>query len=81
MQTSKGWKEADFHIQTQDKFIKNVFFSQNEVFYLNYLHSAFEADALASSHPLNPPEADIQSPTDIYDLFDDIAYNKVGDED
>lgn len=48
---------------------------------MNDLHSAFAADALASTHPLNPPEADIQSPTDINDLFDDITYSKVGDGD
>lgn len=83
MQISKGeGGEAAFHIQTKDKFIQTVFcFPQNEVFYLNDLHSAFEADVLASSHPLNPPEADIQSPTDITELFDDITYSKVGDED
>lgn len=56
-------------------------FPQNEIFHLNDLHAAFETDALASSHPLNPPETDIQSPADIWDQFNDIAYSKVGDED
>lgn len=86
MQTSKGGKKQLFifkHKTNSHKlgFVFGFFSPQNEVYYLRDLYSAFEADTLASSHPLNPPEADIQSPTDINDLFDDISYSKVGDED
>ncbi|XP_029697770.1 aminopeptidase N isoform X1 [Takifugu rubripes] len=51
-------------------------FKMNEIFFLNELRSAFEQDALPSSHPLNPPEAEIQSAVDINHLFDKITYSK-----
>lgn len=83
MQTSKGGEKTQLFISkhTMNSYKLCFRFPQNEVFYMNDLHSAFAADALASTHPLNPPEADIQSPTDINDLFDDITYSKVGDGD
>lgn len=44
---------------------------------MNNMHSAFDVDALESSHPLNPPEEDIQSLRQIEEMFDTITYNKV----
>ncbi|KAK7176825.1 hypothetical protein R3I93_000923 [Phoxinus phoxinus] len=40
------------------------------------VHSAFEADALVSSHPLSLREYDVITPDQINMLFDDITYNK-----
>lgn len=44
---------------------------------MNDLHSAFEVDALESSHPLNPPEENVQSLRQIEEMFDTITYSKV----
>ncbi|KAI3371702.1 hypothetical protein L3Q82_024267 [Scortum barcoo] len=51
-------------------------FKMRETNVLNSLHSAFEADALASSHPLSPPQEDVQTSTEINEMFDAIVYNK-----
>ncbi|KAF0040887.1 hypothetical protein F2P81_006785 [Scophthalmus maximus] len=42
----------------------------------NNLLTAFEEDALASSHPLSPPEQDVQENYEIFQLFDGIVYSK-----
>lgn len=47
-----------------------------ESFVADQLHSAFEADALASSHPLTPPAAEVQTSAQIMQLFDQITYSK-----
>lgn len=41
------------------------------------LHRAFEEDALASSHPLNVPEEEVQTSSAIIGMFDSITYSKV----
>lgn len=41
------------------------------------LYIAFEVDALATSHPLNPPEEDVQTLEEITNMFDVISYRKV----
>lgn len=41
------------------------------------LHTAFAADALALSHPLSPPAEDVQTTSEIPDMFDAISYSKV----
>lgn len=41
------------------------------------LYIAFEVDALATSHPLNTPEQDVQTLDEITDMFDVISYRKV----
>lgn len=51
-------------------------FKVKEIAIANELQSAFEADALASSHPLTPPAAEVELPDDIMELFDQITYNK-----
>lgn len=47
-----------------------------EPFVADQLHAAFEADALASSHPLTPPAAEVQTSAQIMQLFDQITYSK-----
>ncbi|KAM3870028.1 alanyl (membrane) aminopeptidase-like b [Diretmus argenteus] len=47
-----------------------------DMFAMNNLHSAFETDALASSHPLSCLENDVQTPGEITEMFDDITYSK-----
>ncbi|XP_044047927.1 alanyl (membrane) aminopeptidase a [Siniperca chuatsi] len=43
---------------------------------LSDLHIAFEEDALASSHPLSPPQEDVQTTSKITEMFDVITYCK-----
>ncbi|TRY82597.1 hypothetical protein DNTS_030591 [Danionella cerebrum] len=40
------------------------------------VYSAFTVDALVSSHPLSPPEDEINTPLEIHQLFDTITYSK-----
>lgn len=44
---------------------------------MNDLHIAFQEDALASSHSLSPPQEDVQTTTQITEMFDSITYSKV----
>lgn len=44
---------------------------------MNNLHAAFEVDALTSSHPLSASPDDIQTPSEIFEMFDEISYSKV----
>lgn len=50
---------------------------QKEALILNNLHMAFEEDALASSHPLSTPQKDVQTTSEIIEMFDVITYCKV----
>lgn len=50
---------------------------QRETFVANDLHTAFKEDALASSHPLSPPQEDVQTTSEIMEMFDAITYCKV----
>lgn len=52
-------------------------FFQNDIFVMTNLHTAFEEDALSSSHPLNPPQENIKTNNDIIEMFDVITYSKV----
>nr|XP_020470344.1 aminopeptidase N-like isoform X2 [Monopterus albus] len=47
-----------------------------DTFVLTDLHTAFVEDALASSHPLSPPQEDVQSIYEINGMFDSITYCK-----
>lgn len=47
------------------------------MFIMNDLHTAFEEDALASSHALSVPQGDIQKTYEIIEMFDTITYSKV----
>ncbi|KAM8891449.1 alanyl (membrane) aminopeptidase-like b isoform 2-T2 [Spinachia spinachia] len=51
-------------------------FQLKESHIMSNLHTAFENDALASSHPLSPPPEDIQGTFEIEGMFDSIAYFK-----
>ncbi|XP_040893570.1 aminopeptidase N-like [Toxotes jaculatrix] len=50
--------------------------SMKDAYFLSDLHTAFEEDALASSHPLNPPQEDVQTTSEIIEMFDSITYCK-----
>lgn len=53
-------------------------FPQRDMFVMDNLYAAFEMDSLNSSHPLNPPEEDVETMLEINEMFDDITYKKVG---
>lgn len=44
---------------------------------MNDLHTAFEEDALTSSHPLSAPMDQVQTQSQIYEMYDAITYCKV----
>ncbi|XP_019495552.1 PREDICTED: aminopeptidase N [Hipposideros armiger] len=43
---------------------------------LNELYRVMAVDALASSHPLSSPAADVNTPAQISEMFDSISYSK-----
>ncbi|XP_034734454.1 alanyl (membrane) aminopeptidase a [Etheostoma cragini] len=51
-------------------------FQLKELNILANLHTAFQMDALASSHPLSPPQEEVQSSSSINQMFDSITYCK-----
>ncbi|XP_053175963.1 alanyl (membrane) aminopeptidase-like b [Scomber japonicus] len=51
-------------------------FEVEDMFIMNDLHTAFEDDALASSHALSVPQGDIQKTYEIIEMFDTITYSK-----
>lgn len=51
---------------------------QKDLFVLREIQSAFQMDSLNSSHPLSLRENDIQTPSEIIELFDDVTHSKVG---
>ncbi|XP_061679641.1 alanyl (membrane) aminopeptidase-like b [Syngnathoides biaculeatus] len=51
-------------------------FKIREMYTLSELHAAFEQDALASSHPLTVSFNDVQSTSEIIEMFDAITYYK-----
>ncbi|TKS72943.1 Aminopeptidase N [Collichthys lucidus] len=51
-------------------------FQMTDVFVMRDFQQAFEEDALASSHPLNVPEQEIQTSSAIIGMFDSITYSK-----
>uniref|UniRef100_A0A8C5EIE7 Aminopeptidase n=1 Tax=Gouania willdenowi TaxID=441366 RepID=A0A8C5EIE7_GOUWI len=51
-------------------------FKMKDVFMMETLHFAFEADALTSSHPLSSRPEDVQTIDDIRQMYDSITYNK-----
>ncbi|XP_026166563.1 alanyl (membrane) aminopeptidase-like b isoform X2 [Mastacembelus armatus] len=53
-------------------------FKIRDTYVLSNLHNAFEEDALASSHPLSPPQEDVRTSFEILAMFDSITYNKGG---
>lgn len=56
---------------------KCYIFTQREMYIMHELHGALEQDALASSHPLSVPQENIQSTSQIIEMFDVISYYKV----
>ncbi|XP_026222167.1 alanyl (membrane) aminopeptidase a [Anabas testudineus] len=51
-------------------------FNVKDMYAMNDLHIAFQEDALASSHPLSPPQEDVQTTSQITEMFDSITYSK-----
>ncbi|XP_029009681.1 aminopeptidase N-like [Betta splendens] len=51
-------------------------FNIKDMYIVNDLHIAFQEDALASSHPLSPPQEDVQTTVQITEMFDSITYSK-----
>ncbi|XP_078114099.1 alanyl (membrane) aminopeptidase-like b [Sander vitreus] len=51
-------------------------FQLKELNILANLHTAFEMDALASSHPLSPPQEEVQRTSSIIQMFNSITYCK-----
>ncbi|XP_070828166.1 alanyl (membrane) aminopeptidase-like b [Chaetodon trifascialis] len=51
-------------------------FKMKEIFVMSDLHTAFEEDVVASSHPLIPPQENVQTTFEIIQLFDAITYSK-----
>jgi len=51
---------------------------QKDLIVLREIQSAFQVDSLNSSHPLSMYENDIQTFSEIIELFDDVTYSKVG---
>uniref|UniRef100_A0A8C9X300 Alanyl (membrane) aminopeptidase-like b n=1 Tax=Sander lucioperca TaxID=283035 RepID=A0A8C9X300_SANLU len=51
-------------------------FQLKELNILANLHTAFEMDALASSHPLSPPQEEVQKTSSIIQMFNSITYCK-----
>ncbi|XP_030620469.1 alanyl (membrane) aminopeptidase-like b [Chanos chanos] len=47
-----------------------------DLLFIEDVQSALEVDSLNTSHPLSSPEADIDSPSEITELFDSITYSK-----
>lgn len=50
---------------------------QKDLMVLNELHAVMATDALATSHPLSFREEEINTPAQISEVFDSIAYSKV----
>ncbi|KAM9351954.1 alanyl (membrane) aminopeptidase-like b [Symphorus nematophorus] len=51
-------------------------FHMKDIFIMNDLHIAFEADALNTSRALSPPEDDIRTSFEMNGMFDTITYSK-----
>ncbi|KAK2841821.1 hypothetical protein Q5P01_012021 [Channa striata] len=51
-------------------------FKVKDMYVVNDLHAAFREDALASSHPLSPQPDDVQTTSQITEMFDTITYCK-----
>ncbi|XP_061628759.1 alanyl (membrane) aminopeptidase-like b [Phyllopteryx taeniolatus] len=51
-------------------------FKMREMYTTSELHAAFEQDALVSSHPLTVSNNDVQSTSQIIEMFDAITYYK-----
>lgn len=78
MQIDNGETSSCLHVaRVMQHVVSSLCFPQKDVFVILDLHAAFEEDALASSHPLNPPQEDVQTISEIIEMFDTITYNKV----
>lgn len=50
---------------------------QKDLIVVNDVYPVMAVDALASSHPLTTPADEVNTPAQINEMFDSIAYNKV----
>lgn len=51
---------------------------QKDLMVLNEVYTVMATDALTTSHPLSFDEDEINTPAQISEVFDSIAYSKVG---
>ncbi|KAM4572784.1 alanyl (membrane) aminopeptidase-like b [Odontesthes bonariensis] len=51
-------------------------FKMKDTLVMYELHSAFEEDALESSHPLSAPPEDVETTSEVLGMFDAISYSK-----
>lgn len=51
---------------------------QKDLMVLNEVYTVMGTDALTTSHPLSIPEDEVRTPAQISEVFDSIAYSKVG---
>ncbi|XP_055019116.1 aminopeptidase N-like, partial [Boleophthalmus pectinirostris] len=82
MVTMKWWNEAWLNegFATYMSYLAvdkvNPAFKMRDKFIAYELHTAFEADALNTSHPLTPPPEEVQTTDEILGIFDQITYSK-----
>lgn len=71
------WLNEGFATYMSDLALAHIepTFKTDEMF-MTEMYIAFEVDALETSHPLNPPEEDVQTLDEITDMFDVISYRK-----
>lgn len=51
---------------------------QKDLMVLNEVYTVMATDALTTSHPLSISEDEVMTPAQISEVFDSIAYSKVG---
>lgn len=70
------WLNEGFATYMSYMGLKAADWNLKDLIVLREIHSAFQVDSLNSSHPLSLPESDIETYSDIIELFDDITYSK-----
>lgn len=70
------WRDA-WVTSSQASLLMAVGHLQQDLIVLNDVYRVMAVDALASSHPLSTPAEEINTPSQISELFDAISYSKV----
>ncbi|XP_061138849.1 alanyl (membrane) aminopeptidase-like b [Syngnathus typhle] len=75
---SEVWLKEGFATYMSILALGNVepTFQVKEMYIMSELHAALEQDALASSHPLSVPPSNVESTSQIIQMFDDISTYK-----